>query len=116
MDFNSVEDDVDRGSERHGALAHRCFSVVCVRSVQGAERTWINVLRSGGWDDFAGDCGSVIATSMFLQVDSVHAWPRIASSAGVLPVRFTFVANRACCSKPQLYQRSSGLEKSFGSD
>src|SRR5262249_6965799 len=64
----------------------------------------------------AAASGKGIVTSIFLQVVASHAWPRTAIWAGAVPERRILATNRACPSKPQLYQRSSGLEKSLGGD
>ena len=51
---------------------------------------------------------------MFLHVISVHACPRILTPAAPAPVFFTFTANSDCCSKPNVYHRISGFDRSFG--
>ena len=92
---DAFEELAGRGTFREGRLAH-LFQL-------------FQIHRRSVPPGFAA--GREIATSMFLQTDSVHACPR---SANFVPpaARRTLAANKAWFSNPQLNHRSSGCEKS----
>src|SRR5215831_19900219 len=79
-------------------------------------RTRISSLRlsAGGPSPLFPPGGRGIATSIFLQIVAVQAWPRSFRLTGPDDGRRIFAANTAWPSKPQLNQRKSGWEKSFG--
>src|SRR5215471_535450 len=71
-------------------------------------------LSSEGRSPLLPTGGRAIAMSIVLQIVAVQEWPRSFRLTGPDGGRRIFAAKTAWPSKPQLNQRKSGWEKSFG--